>query len=341
MFEISEQESIRSFDVFREVRDEYGKLGFQFALDDTGAGYASLQSVIELEPDFIKVDRAFVQGIDQDPARQTLLRALRSVASGIGARIIGEGLDTLEELETLGRPRHPVRPGLAVRQAHPAPRAPLSQRTNRCNRGTLRFAAERVSYTRRAMDAPEISARYRRAAGHALLRASTSRPRRAAALRADQRRALEPHLSGERPGGQRGCCGGRRSGTCCRRRTTWRASTACWRRSRTPTCRWRGPLALCEDAEVNDAPFYVMEYRAGVVLNERVPEGFADDAEERGARISLALIDMLARLHAVDYRAVGLDDFGRPEGYLERQVRRWAQQWESSKIARRCPRSTS
>jgi EAL domain-containing protein (putative c-di-GMP-specific phosphodiesterase class I) len=57
--------------------------------------------VIELEPDFIKVDRAFVQGIDQDPARQTLLRALRSVASGIGARIIGEGLDTLEELETL------------------------------------------------------------------------------------------------------------------------------------------------------------------------------------------------------------------------------------------------
>jgi len=101
VFEISEQESIRSFDVFREVRDEYGKLGFQFALDDTGAGYASLQSVIELEPDFIKVDRAFVQGIDQDPARQTLLRALRSVASGIGARIVGEGLDTLEELETL------------------------------------------------------------------------------------------------------------------------------------------------------------------------------------------------------------------------------------------------
>jgi len=101
VFEISEQESIASFDVFREVRDEYGKLGFQFALDDTGAGYASLQSVLELEPEFIKVDRAFVQGIDQDPARQTLLRALHSVAGEIGARIIGEGLDTLEELETL------------------------------------------------------------------------------------------------------------------------------------------------------------------------------------------------------------------------------------------------
>ena len=58
---------------------------------------------MELSPDFIKVDRAFVQGIDEDPARQELLRALRSVANQLGARIIGEGLDTLEELETLGK----------------------------------------------------------------------------------------------------------------------------------------------------------------------------------------------------------------------------------------------
>ncbi len=103
VFEISEQESIGNFDIFREVRDYYRGLGFQIALDDTGAGYASLEAVMELSPDFIKVDRAFVSGIDEDPARQELLRALRSVAEQIGARIIGEGLDTLEELETLGR----------------------------------------------------------------------------------------------------------------------------------------------------------------------------------------------------------------------------------------------
>jgi EAL domain-containing protein (putative c-di-GMP-specific phosphodiesterase class I) len=102
VFEISEQESIESFDVFREVRDEYRNLGFQFALDDTGAGYASLQAVIELEPDFIKVDRALVTGLDVDPARQALLRALQGVADSIDARIIAEGLDTLEELEMLG-----------------------------------------------------------------------------------------------------------------------------------------------------------------------------------------------------------------------------------------------
>jgi len=101
VFEISEKQSIASFDVFREIRDEYRSLGFRFALDDTGSGYASLQSVIELEPEFIKVDRALVTGLDIDPAKQSLLRALQGVASSFGARIIGEGLDTLEELEML------------------------------------------------------------------------------------------------------------------------------------------------------------------------------------------------------------------------------------------------
>jgi EAL domain-containing protein (putative c-di-GMP-specific phosphodiesterase class I) len=101
VFEISEQESIHNFSLFREVRDYYGNLGFQIALDDTGAGYASLQAVMELSPEYIKVDRALVSGVDTDGARQELLRALHSVSHRIGARIIAEGLDSLEELETL------------------------------------------------------------------------------------------------------------------------------------------------------------------------------------------------------------------------------------------------
>ncbi len=103
VLEISEQESIGNFEIFREVRDYYRKLGFQIALDDTGSGYQSLEAVMELCPEFIKVDKTFVQGIDADPARQELVRALRAVSERIGARIIGEGLDTLEELETLGQ----------------------------------------------------------------------------------------------------------------------------------------------------------------------------------------------------------------------------------------------
>jgi EAL domain-containing protein (putative c-di-GMP-specific phosphodiesterase class I) len=103
VFEISEQESIGNFSIFREVRDYYRKLGFQIALDDTGSGYASLEAVMELSPDYIKVDRTFIHRIDEDPARQELLRALRSVAERIGSRIIAEGLDTLEELQMLGK----------------------------------------------------------------------------------------------------------------------------------------------------------------------------------------------------------------------------------------------
>ena len=101
VFEISEQESIENYEIFREARDAYGKLGFKFALDDTGAGYASLEAVLELGPEFIKIDRAFVHGIDIDPARQNMVRAFQAIAADTNACIIGEGLDTLEELQTL------------------------------------------------------------------------------------------------------------------------------------------------------------------------------------------------------------------------------------------------
>lgn len=101
VFEISEQESFDNYDILREARDEYGKLGFQFALDDTGAGYCSLEAALELAPDFLKVDRAFVSGVDEDAGRQNMLLTFKSMAERMNARIIGEGLDTLEELRML------------------------------------------------------------------------------------------------------------------------------------------------------------------------------------------------------------------------------------------------
>ena len=101
VFEISEQESIDNFTTFRELSDQYRTLGFQFALDDTGSGYAGLEELIELQPEFIKVDRNMVSGVDQDSSRQDVLAALLSVAEKMGARVIGEGLDRIEELTTL------------------------------------------------------------------------------------------------------------------------------------------------------------------------------------------------------------------------------------------------
>ena len=76
--------------------------------------------------------------------------------------------------------------------------------------------------------------------------------------------------------------------------------------------------------------FYVMERVLGHVCRNALPPGYADGPEPRAA-IGAALVDVLAELHSVDPAAVGLEGFGRPAGFVERQVRRWSQQWEASK----------
>lgn len=88
-------------------------------------------------------------------------------------------------------------------------------------------------------------------------------------------------------------------------------------------------LALCEDASINGAPFYVMDFVEGVVLDSQDKAGLLP-VSLRGPA-SEHLIDVLADLHAVDIDAVGLGDLARREGYIERQVKRWTAQWESSK----------
>lgn len=88
-------------------------------------------------------------------------------------------------------------------------------------------------------------------------------------------------------------------------------------------------LGVCRDPEVNGAPFYVMDFVAGVVLDS--PERGASLPVHLRTKASEDLIDVLADLHAVDIDAVGLGDLAKREGYVERQVKRWSTQWEKSK----------
>ena len=88
-------------------------------------------------------------------------------------------------------------------------------------------------------------------------------------------------------------------------------------------------VALCEDTAVNDAPFYVMELVEGVIYRDG--NALAGLTPVDAGRVSEVLVDVLVTIHAVDYPAVGLSEFGRPDGFLERQVRRWGEQWERSK----------
>ena len=89
-------------------------------------------------------------------------------------------------------------------------------------------------------------------------------------------------------------------------------------------------LGLCEDASVNDAPFYVMQFVDGVVLEDSVitAERFAEPVRER---LGWQVIEVLAALHGLDPDAVGLGDLGRREAYIPRQLKRWRTQWEKTK----------
>jgi aminoglycoside phosphotransferase (APT) family kinase protein len=81
-------------------------------------------------------------------------------------------------------------------------------------------------------------------------------------------------------------------------------------------------VATCDDETVIGAPFYVMERVHGTVINAALPEGVTP------ARIGEELIDALVEVHATDWRACGLEGFGKPTGYLQRQVRRFTGLWE-------------
>ncbi|MCZ6887588.1 MAG: phosphotransferase family protein, partial [Gammaproteobacteria bacterium] len=82
------------------------------------------------------------------------------------------------------------------------------------------------------------------------------------------------------------------------------------------------PLLLCEDEDVIGAPFYLMQRVHGHVIRAELPDALSSEAERR--RIGFEMIDALAEIHDVDWRAVGLK--GRADAYLDRQLRRWNRQ---------------
>ncbi len=88
-------------------------------------------------------------------------------------------------------------------------------------------------------------------------------------------------------------------------------------------------LAVCDDIGVIGAPFYVMEMVIGEVITTEIPALL--DTESERARIADQLIDGLVELHAVDWAAAGLEGFGKPTGYLERQLRRFTGLWEHNR----------
>ena len=101
VLEITERSAIENFSTFRDALDHYRSQGYLIALDDVGAGYSSLQSVAELHPDFLKIDRSLIQGVNADPIKWALLETFVTFSKRIGCRIIAEGVETAEEMRTV------------------------------------------------------------------------------------------------------------------------------------------------------------------------------------------------------------------------------------------------
>jgi len=89
------------------------------------------------------------------------------------------------------------------------------------------------------------------------------------------------------------------------------------------------PIALCEDESMLGGKFYLMERRRGVVVRRTMPESVAADPAAVRA-LSASFVATLVELHAIDYEAVGLGDFGKPTGYVERQITGWTKRYQDS-----------
>jgi aminoglycoside phosphotransferase (APT) family kinase protein len=89
-------------------------------------------------------------------------------------------------------------------------------------------------------------------------------------------------------------------------------------------------LLYCDDLSILNAPFYLMEPIRGMIVRRDPPPG-VPFPPETARRLSEAFLDNLARLHRLDYAAIGLGDLGKPQGYLERQVKGWIERYHNSK----------
>ncbi|MFW2543900.1 EAL domain-containing protein [Primorskyibacter sp. 2E107] len=103
VIELTEHERVADYASFGTAIRALRALGFRIAVDDVGAGYSSLRHVLVLKPDFIKLDRSLISGIDTSVEQQNLVSSLRAFAQLQGAGIIAEGIETQEELAELER----------------------------------------------------------------------------------------------------------------------------------------------------------------------------------------------------------------------------------------------
>ncbi len=99
VFELTERAAIEDYNAFRRLLDEFRSKGIEVAIDDAGSGYASLEAIAALAPDYLKITKGLVSTLAREPIKQDLVRMLVDLAGKINAQTIAEGIETTEEYE--------------------------------------------------------------------------------------------------------------------------------------------------------------------------------------------------------------------------------------------------
>jgi len=101
VIEITEQYPLTDFNFMDNALEHYREMGFEIAIDDLGAGYSGLRRWLELRPEYVKIDRHFIQNIHADAIKQSFVRSIVDIAKGLNCHVIAEGIETYEECQTL------------------------------------------------------------------------------------------------------------------------------------------------------------------------------------------------------------------------------------------------
>ena len=101
VLEITERVKIPDWDVFKKRLARLHERGLKIAIDDVGAGYSSLQAVLELQPDYLKIDYSLIHGLESHPIKKSLIASLVDAAQKMGSTVIAECIETQAELEAL------------------------------------------------------------------------------------------------------------------------------------------------------------------------------------------------------------------------------------------------
>lgn len=101
IIELTETHPVDDVQLMQQAMIHYRKMGFRVALDDLGAGYSGLKLWSEIRPDIVKIDRHFIQGVDQDRTKQQFVSTILKTATALGCRVITEGVETEGEYATL------------------------------------------------------------------------------------------------------------------------------------------------------------------------------------------------------------------------------------------------